>query len=71
MADTVDVRGLSCPQPVLDTLTKIKALGSGTFEVLTDSEASEENITRAVTAKGWRVTGVSDMGDHTKLTISS
>ena len=71
MAETVDVRGLSCPQPVLDTLAKIKEVGSGVIEILVDSEASEENTTRAVQAKGWRVTAVSDEGDHHKLTITN
>ncbi len=52
MAETVDVRGLSCPQPVLDTLAKIAEVGSGTIETLVDSEASEENITRGRAGQG-------------------
>lgn len=55
MSETVDARGLSCPQPVLDTLNKIAAMGKGELFVLVDTEASRENVTRAVTAKGWDV----------------
>jgi TusA-related sulfurtransferase len=55
MSETVDARGLSCPQPVLDTLGRIAAMGKGDLLVLVDTEASMENVTRAVRAKGWDV----------------
>ena len=65
MSETVDARGLSCPQPVLDTLAKIAAMGSGELEVLVDTEASKENVARAAQGKGWRVESIAeDNGEY-------
>lgn len=62
MSEVVDTRGLSCPQPVLDTLVKIEAMGSGELEILVDTDAAKENISRAVQGKGWSVTSVTEEG---------
>ena len=69
MSEIIDARGLSCPQPVLDTLAKIAAMGSGELEVLVDTEASKENVARAAQNKGWRVESITeDNGEfHLKL----
>ncbi|HBR06993.1 MAG TPA: preprotein translocase subunit TatB [Desulfovibrio sp.] len=53
MAEIIDARGLSCPQPVLDALAAMNRLGAGTLEVLVDTEASKENVSRAAASKGW------------------
>jgi TusA-related sulfurtransferase len=55
MAEIIDARGLSCPQPVLDALAAMNRLGSGSLEVLVDTEASKENVSRAAASKGWAV----------------
>ena len=55
MADTVDARGLSCPQPVILTNRKLKDLGKGIFQVLVDTETSKENISRLDQQLGWAV----------------
>lgn len=55
MAETIDARGLSCPQPVILTNKKIKEMGKGVFEVLVDTETSKENITRLAQQSGWQV----------------
>ena len=70
MAETVDARGLSCPQPVLDTLTKISQVGSGVIEVLVDTEASKENVARAAQGKGWEVKDIAEDGNEYTLTIA-
>ena len=70
MSETVDARGLSCPQPVLDTLNKMAAMGTGTIEVLVDTQASKENVTRAAQAKGWTLEGTVEEGSEYRLTIS-
>ena len=44
MSEIVDARGLSCPQPVLLVLSRIKQLGGGEFDVLIDNEVSRENV---------------------------
>ncbi len=63
MSEIIDARGLSCPQPVLDTLAKIDSMGSGELEVLVDTEAAKENVSRAAQGKGWTVGSVTEEGD--------
>ena len=70
MSDTIDARGLSCPQPVLDTLAKIEAMGSGELEVLVDTEASKENVSRAAQGKGWRVESITEDGGEYCLKLA-
>jgi tRNA 2-thiouridine synthesizing protein A len=55
MADKIDARGLSCPQPVILTNRKIKEMGEGVFEVLVDTDTSRENISRLAQQSGWDV----------------
>jgi tRNA 2-thiouridine synthesizing protein A len=55
MADKIDARGLSCPQPVILTNKKIKEMGKGVFEVLIDTDTSKENISRLAQQSGWSV----------------
>ena len=66
----VDARGLSCPQPVLLALDAVKGRASGTLTVLVDSEASRENVARAVRAKGWTVTQAPAEDDAVALTLN-
>lgn len=68
MSEVIDERGLSCPQPVLDTLQKIEAMQKGELEILVDTDAAKENVTRAVQSKGWAVTSVAEEGDEYRLT---
>jgi tRNA 2-thiouridine synthesizing protein A len=53
---TLDVRGLSCPQPALQTKQTIKKMGSGTLEVLVDTQTSRDNVSRLAQKAGWDVT---------------
>ncbi len=53
---TVDARGLSCPQPALMATQAIKKLGKGTVEVLVDSGTARENVSRLAKKAGWTVT---------------
>jgi len=69
VSELVDARGLSCPQPVLDTLAKIAAMGSGELEVLVDTEASKENVARAAQGKGWKVESITEEGDEYRLKL--
>jgi TusA-related sulfurtransferase len=55
MAEKIDARGLSCPQPVILTNRKIKEMGKGVFEILVDTDTSRENISRLASEKGWQV----------------
>jgi tRNA 2-thiouridine synthesizing protein A len=68
MSNTVDARGLSCPQPVI--LAK-KAIQGGQFpiEVLVDTVTSRENVRRMAESAGCKV-HAEQVGDEFKLTIT-
>lgn len=51
---TLDVRGLSCPEPALQTRTELQRLGAGTLVVLSDSATARLNVERVGTQLGWR-----------------
>ncbi len=51
----LDVRGLSCPQPALQTKQTIRKLDTGTVEVLVDSQTSCDNVVRLAQKAGWDV----------------
>ncbi|MFO7910562.1 MAG: sulfurtransferase TusA family protein [Desulfotignum sp.] len=69
MTKTVDARGLSCPQPVLMFLEAVKSPEDKQFEVLVDTEASRENVSRAAESRDCRVTDIQETGDEYHLTI--
>ncbi len=69
MAEQVDARGLSCPQPVLLALSKMKELTSGEIEVLVDNEVSRENVTRAAGGQGWVVSDAKEESDGYRLVL--
>ncbi|MCG2795407.1 MAG: sulfurtransferase TusA family protein [Actinomycetia bacterium] len=57
MADVLDLRGLSCPLPVVETRKKIKGATPGEpFEVLVETGTSRDNVTRMATREGCEVT---------------
>jgi TusA-related sulfurtransferase len=51
---TLDVRGLSCPEPAMLTRETLLALGSGKLIVLSDSFTSRTNIERTGNKIGWK-----------------
>ncbi|OPL10260.1 MAG: preprotein translocase subunit TatB [Firmicutes bacterium ML8_F2] len=69
MANVVDARGLSCPQPVIMTLNEIKKLGQGEITVLVDTDTAKENVSRATSAQGWSVLGIEPDDDGYKVKI--
>ena len=69
MSNIVDARGLSCPQPVLLTMEKIKKIKKGEIAILVDTVTSKENVSRAATSQGWKVTGVKQTGTGYELTL--
>lgn len=68
MSIQIDVRGLSCPQPVVLTREKIKELGSGSLEVLVDTGTSRDNISRLARHEGWDIEVV-ERGDEFLLRL--
>lgn len=51
---TLDARGLSCPQPVLETKRAVEKVKSGILTVLVDTATSRENVRRFAENAGWR-----------------
>ncbi len=70
MSNIVDARGLSCPQPVLMTLSEMKKLNKGEIVVLVDTDTSKENVSRAATAQGWQVKSIEPEGMGYKVILS-
>lgn len=68
MAQTVDARGLSCPQPVILTRNAIR-VGKFPIEVLVDTVTSRENVRRAAEKAGCKVQ-VEATGVEFKLTLT-
>ena len=58
----VDARGLSCPQPVIETKKAVKDKISE-LEVIVDNIAAVENVTRFATATGYSVERKDEGGD--------
>ena len=62
----VDVRGLSCPMPVVKTDAALKKVLKGDIKeevvVLSDAAVSTENVTRLAESKGFTAK-VEDVGD--------
>lgn len=69
MNKVIDARGLSCPQPVLETLNVIKKLTSGEVTVLVDTTTSKENVTRAATGAGWAVESITEEEGVFEITL--
>jgi tRNA 2-thiouridine synthesizing protein A len=69
MGDIVDARGLSCPQPVLLVLSKMKQMTGGELEIVVDNEVSRENVNRAAQSQGWEIKDVQRKGDDYHLIL--
>ncbi|MEA4925913.1 MAG: sulfurtransferase TusA family protein [Syntrophomonadaceae bacterium] len=66
--DILDVRGLSCPLPVLKTK---KAVDRGILEleIVGSSNVSRENVSKFVSAQGFAIEIVSDEPDKWVMII--
>lgn len=63
----VDCRGLSCPEPVINTKRALKSHQEG-VQVLVDNRVPLENVTRFAHAMGYNATSVEKDGEW-KITI--
>ena len=55
MAEIKDARGLLCPEPVLIAKREMDRLGRGAFQVLVDTAAARDNITRLAKNQKWEI----------------
>lgn len=70
MEESIDVRGLSCPQPVIITLEKIKSAKQDRFKILVDTDTAKENIGRMVRTVGWEIVEVEPQGSGYVITVA-
>ena len=68
MAETVDARGLSCPQPVILTRNTLQKTSGGEVVVLVDTMTQVHNCTRAAEKLGWQAS-YQDKGEAFELTL--
>ncbi len=70
MTETLDARGLSCPQPAMLARQALQKLGKGTLEVLVDSPTARENVSRLARDAGWKVDIQQQPDGSVKLVLS-
>ena len=66
--ETLDARGLSCPEPVI-MIRKAMQTGKYRYEMIVDNTASKENVTRYAQHQGYTVT-VTERGGEYTLTMT-
>ena len=54
IAEKIDARGLSCPQPAFMTRRALETRGGGKVVVLVDTMTQVQNCTRAADQLGWQ-----------------
>lgn len=67
--DTLDVRGLSCPLPVLKT-KKVLDKGCQELQIIGSSKVSQENVGKFAASQGFSVKLVSDLPDEWNIIIT-
>lgn len=70
MIEIIDVRGLSCPEPVLRTLEIIKKTDKEKLEIIVDTDTSKENIIRMINSVKWRIVEIKKDLDSYRIIIS-
>ncbi len=53
--NTIDARGLSCPQPAMLARQALQEQNKGTLEVIVDTGTARENVSRIAGHLGWEV----------------
>lgn len=61
MLARIDVRGMSCPQPILMTKNAIKS-NPQSIEVLADDDTAKNNVSRFLKNNGYKLT-ITDMDE--------
>lgn len=69
MSETVDCRGLSCPEPVMLARKALENQGEEEVTVIVSNTVARDNVSRAARSMGRKVE-VKESGDDFKLTIS-
>ena len=69
MAENVDARGLSCPQPVILTRQTLQQTSDREVVVLVDTMTQVHNCTRAAARLGWQAQ-YEEKGDTFELKLT-
>ncbi|PKM79202.1 MAG: sulfurtransferase-like selenium metabolism protein YedF [Firmicutes bacterium HGW-Firmicutes-13] len=69
MENTVDARGLKCPQPVILTKKALEKMTEDTLVVIVDNEAAKSNVSNMASTKSCKVEVENKEGDY-YLTIT-
>ena len=69
MSVIIDAEGLSCPQPVLMTLDRIKEIKKGEIIIKVDTDTSKENVSRAAQSQGWEIVDIQEKEAGYQLAI--
>jgi len=67
--DILDVRGLSCPIPVLKTKKAVEK-GCTELEIIGSSKVSRENVSKFAASQGYKVEVTEDKSDEWKMVIT-
>lgn len=62
--NTIDARGLSCPEPVI-LIRKAMMSKENSYEMVVDNVASKENVTRFAEHQGYQVAVTEKDGEYT------
>ncbi|MFC7078119.1 sulfurtransferase TusA family protein [Haloarcula halophila] len=67
---TVDARGATCPGPLMDLISEVRAVDTGTvIALLSDAEKSPTEVEEWAEKSGNEVTDVVDQGDHNRIHV--
>ena len=66
--NTIDARGLSCPEPVILTRKALQS-NAASYAVIVDNNTSKENVTRYAEHQGYKVSVAEQNGEYT-LTLT-
>ncbi len=69
MTETIDVRGLSCPEPVMEVRNALSGKKTGEFTVLVSNATARDNVKRAVSSLGWKVE-IKEIADGFELNLT-
>jgi len=67
---TVDARNATCPGPLMDLISEIRAVDTGTVvALLSDAEKSTTEVQEWADESGNEVTDIVDEGDHYRIQV--
>jgi TusA-related sulfurtransferase len=67
---TVDARGATCPGPLMDLISEVRVVDTGTvIALLSDAEKSLTEVQEWADESGNEVTDIVDEGNHTRIHV--